>query len=286
MRRLTSVFVLFVVGTTVDVAAVRSASADTITKWDFGVTGIQAAPYNSPAPTTGTGTAITLGMDNAYNLGNTASDDVLNVPGTTTPAFNENMWRVRGATHNGWATHAAGAPQYSQGIELDASTAGFQNIQFSFDWYSTAQGIRDLQFQYNTNTANAAGWTNFGGTSPTGTYLASGIAGGDFYNPTSPPGTISLDLSSIAGANNDPNFGVRLVAAFDSTGNVVNDFASNALDAMGHTVLYNNSSGNWRFNNMTFSGTPVAVPEPSTIVLAALGLLSALICIPRRRALA
>jgi hypothetical protein len=290
MRRLTTVFLLLALATAIELTAVRIASAVTITKWDFGVTGIQAAPYNSPAPTTGTGTAITLGMTNTYNgtpptTGNTTNDDVLNVPGTTVPGFNENMWRIRGAPNNGWATHAAGAPQYSQGIELDASTAGYQNIQFSFDWYCTAQGIRDLQFQYNTNTGNAAGWTNFGGTSPTGTYLASGIPGGDFYNPGTPPGTISLDLSSIAGANNDPNFGVRLVAAFDSTGNVVNDFASNALDAMGHTVLYNNSSGNWRFDNMTFSGT-VAVPEPSTIVLAALGLLSALVCVQRRRALA
>jgi len=285
MRRLTSVFVLFVLGTSIELAQVQIASAVTITKWDFGVTGPQAPPYNSPAPTTGSGTAITLGMDNTYNGGNTTSDDILNVPGTTTPAFNENMWRVRGTTHNGWATHAAGAPQYSQGIELDASTVGYQNIQFSFDWYSTAQGIRDLQFQYNTDVTNVAGWTNFGGTSPTGTYLASGIGGGDFYNPTSPPGTISLDLSSIAGANNDANFGVRLVAAFDSTGNVPNDFASNALDASGHTVIYNNSSGNWRFDNMTFSGTAVAVPEPSTIVLAALGLLSTLSYVRRRNAL-
>jgi len=262
--------------------------AAVITSWNFNTIGIQAAPYNSPAPTTGTGTAISLGMTNNVNGGNTTSDDVLNVAGTTTPSFNENMWRIRGTANNGWYTHAAAVDagdtnaeqQYSQGIELDASTAGYSNIQFSFDWYCTAQGIRDLQFQYNTNVANAAGWTNFGGTSPTGTYTGSDIGGGDFYNPTSPPGTISVDLSSIAAANNDPNFGIRLVSAFDSTGNVPGDYASNALDSNGHTVLYNNSSGNWRFDNLTFSGT--AVPEPSSLMLAGIGIVSLLVSARRR----
>jgi hypothetical protein len=34
----------------------------------------------------------------------------------------------------------------------------------------------------------------------------------------------------------------------------------------------NNSSGNWRFDNITISG--VAVPEPCTFLLAGLGLIS------------
>ena len=169
------------------------------------------------------------------------------------------MWRVRGST-NGWTT---AAPEYTQGIELDASTAGYQNIQFSFDWYSTAQGIRDLQFQYNTNISNSAGWTNFGGTSPN-TYLAGAK---DFYNPSSPPGTITVDLSSISGANNDANFGIRLVSAFDSTGNLGNEYASATLSG-GLTAAYNDTSGNWRFDNMTFSGTPVPEPSAMTLLLA------------------
>src|SRR5262249_39341085 len=134
----------------------------TITQWTFNA--VVAAPLNSPAPTTGTGTAITLGMGTGSNgfAGHTtdvAGDDVLSSPGVATPSFSEFTWRIRGTPNNGWATHAAGAAQYTQGIELDASTVGYSNIQFSFDWYSTNQGIRDLQFQYNTNVSNAAGWT-------------------------------------------------------------------------------------------------------------------------------
>ena len=109
-----------------------------------------------------------------------------------------------------------------------------------------------MQFQYNTNINNAAGWTSFGGTSPTGTYIA---VSNDYYNAPGAP-TINVDLSSIAGANNDSNFGVRLVSAFDSTGNVPNDYAGAALTG-GLTTIYNNSSGNWRFDNLTVSGIPV-----------------------------
>jgi len=250
------------------------AQATTITQWSFSAT--VAAPDNSPAPTTGTGTATTLGMTNSYNGGNTASDDVTKTTGTANTSFNEYTWRIRGAQtptgNNGWAN---AAPEYSQGIELDASTAGYQNISFSFDWYSTTQGIRDLQFQYNTNINNASGWTNFGGTSPTGTYIATS---NDFYNAPGSP-TITVNLSSITGANNDPYFGVRLVSAYDSTGNIAG-YASAQLLSSGLTQAYNNTSGNWRFDNLTVAGTAITpVPLPAALPLwlsgiAGLGLMA------------
>jgi hypothetical protein len=46
---------------------------------------------------------------------------------------------------------------------------------------------------------------------------------------------------------------------------VPGDYASAALNA-GATVIYNNTSGNWRLENLTFTGT-AAVPEPSTLML-------------------
>ena len=162
----------------------------------------------------------------------------------------EQTLRVRGTAAsgsftNGWATNA---PQDSQGLELDVSTAGYANVQFSFDWYSTTAGVRDLQFQYNTNKSNANGWTNFGGTSPTGTYIATG---NDFFNAPGSP-TITVNLGSIAGANNDPNFGIRLVSAYDSTGNLGNEYAQATLTGGVTTQIGN--SGNWRFDNLTFTG--------------------------------
>ena len=74
----------------------------------------------------------------------------------------------------------------------------------------------------------------------------------DFYGGPNPQ-TITVNLSSITGTNSDPNFGIRLVSAFDDTGNK-NDYVSATLNG-GLTQLYNNSSGNWRLGNLTFLGT-------------------------------
>lgn len=255
-------------------ALAPAAPAAVITQWSF--TAVASAPDNSPAPSMGTGTAITLGMTNSYNTGNTASDDIVSTASPTNGnGITQDAWRIRGAQSptgdNGWATAAAGAAEYSQGIELDVSTVGYTGIQFGFDWYSTNQGIRDLQVQYNTNINNPGGWTNIGGTSPTGTYIA---VPNDWYSAAHPE--ISIDLSSIAGASNDPNFGVRLVSAFDSTGNVPNDYAGATLTG-GLTTIYNNNSGNWRFDNLTISGT---APEPASLSLLAIG---GILLVARRR---
>ncbi len=235
------------IGTTYTAATpFTTANPGVITAWTFPA--IASAPDNSPAPTYGSGTAITLGMTNTLTNGNgtnnTASDDVLSTSGTADSNFTENLWRIRGTPNNGWAL---AAPQYSQGIELDTSTVGYSNIVFSFDWYSTTQGIRDLQVQYNTGS----GWVNYQGPSPTGTFVATA---NDYYNaglsPVNP--TIYINLSSVAAANNNPDLGIRLVSAYDSTGTLGNVYAS-AASAPGAIVPYNNTSGNWRFGNLTFS---------------------------------
>ncbi len=239
----------------------------TISQWAF--TTVVAAPDNSPAATTditgGSAQLTTLGMTNTYNGGNTANDDVENPGDTNVPS--ELGLRVRGTTHNGWATNAAGAAEYTQGIQLDTSTAGYGNVTFSFDWSSTAQGIRDLQVQYNLNATGAVGggtnaWLYVPGSGTTavvnssigGTYIANP---NEWYAATTPNITVSLPTS----VNNDPNLGIRLVSAFDSTQNVPNDYAGATLTS-GHTTIYNNSSGNWQFNNLTFSGTATSNTPP------------------------
>ena len=215
-------------------------------QWSF--TSAASAPDNSPAPTLGSGTATTLGMTNTYNgTGSTTSDDILSSPGVINSNQSEYTWRVRGSGNNGWATQA---PEYSQGAEFDVSTAGESNIHFSFDWYSTTSAIRDLQVQYNTNVNNSSGWTNVGGNDSAGTYTA---ISNDFYSGFSD--NITVDLSSISAVNNDSSFGIRLVSAYDSTGNLGNEYAiASSGGAAGATTEYVNGSGNWRFDNITFSG--------------------------------
>jgi hypothetical protein len=261
-----------------------------ITQWDFN--SVVAAPDNSPAPTTGSGAAVSLGMTNGYTYtsgsktgtGSVTSDDILSSPGVANPSFVEDTWRIRGASGagstgtasviNGWNT---AAPEYTQGAEFDVSTVGYQDITVGFDWYCTTQGVRDLQEQYNLNISNPSGWTNI--NSPQ-------VAVANDFDATSSP-TNTIDLSAISGASNDANFGIRLVSAFDPTytgaGSPTYTAASSTGGASSNDTVYNNNSGNWRFGDITFSGTPVSVPEPSSIALLFMGAAGLITCIRRKR---
>jgi len=256
-----------------------------ITQWDF--TSAAGAGDNSPAPTTGLGTASMLGMTNNYTYTNgtggttlgtgaTASGDILSTTGVANTSFTEFTWRIRGvkgagntgSANNGWNQSA---PQYSQGVEFDVSTLGFSNISFGFDWYSTTQGVRTMQEQY---TLNGSTWTNIN--------LPLQAVSNDFFGTSSPTNTINF--SSITGTSNDASFGVRLVSAYDPTYSGTGAPAyTAAVLTNGSATLYNNNSGNWRFANITVEGTSIAaVPEPgATSLLIGSGAL--LVGLVRRR---
>jgi hypothetical protein len=257
------------------------AGVSLFTGWDFNNdsnTSVRfAAPIsasfkinNSPAPSIGIGTAITLGMTNGYTYsdtptpvtGSNAGSDITATEGSTDPNsdFTSNSWRVRGlnnasgppGTGNGWNT---AAPQYSQGAEFDVPTTGQHHVVFQYDWYVTAQGFRDLQAQYNININNANGWTNVGPIQVT-------PDGGGFVNQI----TIDFTALGIAGVDNNPNFGVRLVGAYDPTytGPGAPTYTGASL-TNGQPTVYNNNSGNWRFDEVNFFGNSSATTTTSPI---------------------
>jgi hypothetical protein len=225
------------------IAGADSASAGIITQWTFENQPISGAPpyNNSPTPSTGSGTAIVLGMTNTYGTpgDSVTSSDILADPGSSDPA-SQQAWRVRGqgtdtAPANGWSTLA---PQYTQGAEFDVSTAGFTKIQISFDWQPTNRGVEDVELQYNSNVANPAGWINAGLFSNT-------VVGGVWNNGN------TVSLAAIGSVGNDPNFGIRIVSAYHPG-------TTTYYDTTG--VPLNNNSGNIRLDNVTIT----SVPEPST----------------------
>jgi hypothetical protein len=256
-------------------AANRSAAA-VITRWGFPT--MNTGPINSPAPDVGSGTASVLGMDNHFTFSSnnvitgsgtftpgtifgtvsTASADILGTSGD--PNGFLNAWRVRGPSNNQNGVGGLGngwdlaAPQYSQGAQFSVSTSGFTNITFHADWFTTTQGVRNLQVQYTTNGTS---WTNIG---PLLVAVSNGFE------------QINQDFTGVAGVANDPNFGVRLVSAYDPTLTGIN--AGNYGSADGQQAgVYNNNSGNWRFADVTVSGTvapAAAVPEPSSLLLCGL----------------
>jgi len=291
-------FKLLALATVIGGAAIASAQTN-IARWNF--TSTVAAPYNSPTATTDLTSAFLtqLGMTNNYTnsagiVGSQASCDVLLTGGDVNPLSTGYTWRVRGngnlasgaAGGNGWSLSA---PQYTQGLEMDVSTTGYSNIIVSFDVFSTTQGIADLQVQYNANIGNSAGWTNFQGqfagtTALNGNQAVTHDAAGDTilvmtsnnYNLSSSnntvTNTINFNANSISGANNDPNFGIRLVSCY-------NPADGNYDSAAGGT--YNNNSGNWRFDQLAVEGSPA--PElPTGVVFAVAGL--GLIYLRARRA--
>ena len=265
-------------------AAASAASATVITAWNFENDAV--AVNNSPAPSTGTGTATPIGM-NIYatpNVGVTTADVLVGKSsdtGANTLANTTNTWRVRAqagssGAANGWSSLA---PIGTQGAEFAASTAGYSSISVSFDWYSTTQGEANLQLQYTTdgvNWANAAisiganaglaSLTNSTSSNTvSGSYISDNLlangsaAGQDWFQ--------GLTASFPAAAANNPNFAFELVNA--STG-------ADCVSTQG-TAL-NNSSGNWRFDNIVISGT--SVPTPSSIALIGV---AGLVGIRRRR---
>jgi hypothetical protein len=227
---------------------------------------------NSPAPSIGIGTATSLGMTNNYTfttspvtVGSNAGADITTTEGSTDPNsdFTSDSWRVRGlnntagpdGTGNGWNT---AAPQYSQGAEFDVSTAGQYHVVLQYDWYVTAQGFRDLQAQCNTDISNANGWTNVGPLQVT-------PDGGGFVNQI----TIDFDALGVCSADNNPTFGVRLVGAYDPTytGPGAPTYTGASL-TNGQPTVYNNNSGNWRFDEVNFFGnnSPSITTSPISTV--------------------
>ncbi len=258
------------------------AKASVITAWNFDNDTV--AVNNSPAPSVGVGTASSIGM-NLYptpSVGVTTDDVVLGKSsdtGANAVADTTNTWRVRGqlgspSTANGWSS---AAPIGTQGAQFAASTVGYSGpINVSFDWYTTSQGEANLQLEYTndgtdfinvpitlsgSDTGLSVLTNSTSSSTVAGSYVSDNLltngskAGQDWF--TGLTATINDPLAA-----NDPNFAIELVNASTGTD-----------DVSTQGTALNNSSGNWRFDNVVISGT--AVPEPAclaTLALAGLGL--------------
>ena len=245
------------------VASSVASATQVVTQWNFQNEAI--AINNSPLTSVGSGVATVLGMDNTLNgVPSIAGADIFggnSANGSTDPLQGGTPtiargWRVRGqrvpggANANGWSSFA---DQYSQGAQFSASTAGFNGITASYDIYVTDRGPAHWQFQYTTDGAS---WTNAG---PVG---FANLAGDRWYNSN------IVDLSGIAGVDNNAAFSIRVVAAYGP--GTTQFFAADGGPM-------SNTSGNWRFDMVTIS----AVPAPSTLGLMGI---AGLVASRRRRA--
>jgi Bacterial Ig-like domain (group 3) len=236
----------------------------TISQWDFSVSptpvllnGIR--PDNSGGPSdvwatnNGPGFLTTLGMTNTYDGNtNTVGDDIL----LTTGGPGDYTLRVRGSGANGWAQ---GAPQDTQGIQIDTSTVGYTSAQLTFDWFTTTHGIANMQIQYTDDYTQATPtWTTITGqTGEDSTYNYFTAVSNGYYGSTSPNLTINIPSD----ANNDPTFAIRLVSVYYQNTGLYGDAAN-------PTTPYSDGSGNWRFGNVAVSGTLTSGEVTTTTSLA------------------
>ena len=206
----------------------------TLTAWTFDNLAIGA--NSSPSPSSGVGSAGAVGLG--------ASPSVVSLPGGSTGG--PNSWQL-----SGWTTNAAIG---SQGVQFAASTAGYYQIQASFDVYAATNAEADLQVQYTTEGAI---WHNANilsagtmGVLATNTVTTNNLVVGTYIILTN-NGTagwnnqVMVNLSGISGVDNDANFAIRIVNA--STG-------TNCLDTTGAVYNSGNPNGNWTFDNVVIQG--------------------------------
>jgi hypothetical protein len=163
-----------------------------------------------------------------------------------------------GSTLGAWAFEpfAPGSINESNGAQFNASTSGYQNITLTWDQRFSNTSANTVRLQYTTNGST---WTNFVMTSANTTLCAGSInANGCFENNAGDVyRRVAVDFTSIAAANNNPNFGVRMVASYYQS---TTEFRqSNAPASVA------NPAGTWRFDNVTINGIPSSGPNPSII---------------------
>ena len=204
-------------------ASFQVAQVGVITAWTFENDTI--AVNNNPAPSTGAGTASSIGMATyaTPNIGVTTDDVTQGATSDTGANGDANLtqiWRVRAqagtaGAANGWSS---AAPIGTQGAVFAASTVGYTNITVSFDWYATTQGEANLQLQYTTDgstwhnvpiilsaaDADLAAMTNTTSSNTVmGSYVSiTGKSGQDWF-----PG-LTATISDPKAANN-PNFAIE-----------------------------------------------------------------------------
>jgi hypothetical protein len=221
--------------------AASFVSATTITQWNFNGTSSTTVPggASAPTPSVGTGSASLVGGTTgsfASGISNGGSSD----PVTTSP---ENF---------GWGTTnypAASSGDKSAGTQYLVSTVGFEDIVFTYDLRHSNTSSRYEQVQYTTNGGST--WID----APSG--LFDGPSGDTWFKAR------TVDLSAIAAVENNADFGLRVVSTFAP--------ATSSYAASNSTSNYA-TSGTWRFDMVTVSGT--VIPEPASLGLLGLGALA------------
>lgn len=235
--------------------ATCSASADTIiTQWNFnGVPPDTSAATGTVSPNIGSGTISRVGVsftNPQFFSGDTvggSSDPVFANPSTNT---NDSALGITGFATTGPTANKA------RGIEFTVSTLGMENIKINWDQRNSEAAANTVVLQYLDSSS---------------AYVD---AGSFSFTNANWRNALSVNLSAVSAVANNAAATFRLVAAYPSGGN-----------AFVGTVNTYATTGTWRFDMLTVSGT--AIPPVTIVPLppAALAGLSLMACLPLAKAL-
>ncbi len=203
-------------------------------------------------------------FENTNNLLAAIGSGVASNVGGTTTAF-------AGGQNSTYAWNTSQYPAQGNGsgtagVSFYVDTTGYQDIIFSYNHRASGAASRWAQIDYTLDGgANwvTGYWTNSGALSPHDTFYSNNVS-----------------FVSVTGANNNPNFGVRVVSIFspvpfDQNATLPDYGANEAYMRANAQASYTpgggtgtgdySSNGTWRFDNVTFNGS--VVPEPGTALL-------------------
>jgi hypothetical protein len=212
------------------VVNITAAPMSVAAKWTYEP--IQGTNAN-PTPNIGTGTSALVGVMTGAGTAtgmNTASGCGTQTSGTT-------AWAI--------GTANPGTVNESSGAQWNVSTVGLSNVKLAWEQRFSNTATNTLRLQYTTDGST---WNNFEMTESNTTYCLGTLNNGRFETDITGDSyrRINVDLSAITGANNNPNFGWRVVAAhYQSTG----EFRRVTVPT---TIA---TGGTWRFDNVTLSGS-------------------------------
>ncbi|WP_428423363.1 PEP-CTERM sorting domain-containing protein [Methylibium sp.] len=231
--------------------AAPAAQAALVTQWNFNSNPADGnTATGKTTPSLGSGTASLAGGVTAIFASGSASG------GSSDPASS--------ADNSGWQTTgyaAQGVGNKTRGVQFNVSTVGLQNISIGYDLRHSNTSSQYEQVQYSLDGTNYVDVA-----SP-----FQGNSGDTWFNGR------SVDLSSIAGVNNNASFAFRIVSAFSPTTGAYVPSAPSGSSYAG--------TGTWRFDMVSVSGTalPAAVPVPGALPLFGSALLAWGISMRRRR---
>jgi len=212
---------------------VLTGNSAVIAQWNYNAT--NGVNMNAPPASLGTGSSTVIGG----TVGSWASG-IITGSASTDPDSPNNAW-------NTTPYPAVSAANKTAGAQFTVSTAGRENIVIRWDQRDSNTGSKYVRLQYTTNGSTYLDY-------PTATSVSSA----NFESKTN-------SLAGFAGVDNNPNFGFRIVAEFQSS--AIN---SGTVGYVGANGTYG-TGGTIRFDMLTVSGNVIGAnnPPPAPATLSA-----------------